>query len=147
MSHVAKIDLVVKDLEALKAAVKELGLHFKENQKTYGWWGTSVGGYPLPKGITKDDLGKCDHAIAVNGTTWEIGVFKLRDGSGFALLYDFFGSQGQPIANAIGGNDGKRLKDVYCTHKVMMEARRRGQSVQRTNERDGTIRLRITGMR
>ncbi len=34
MSHVSKIELEIKDLEALKAACQRLGVKFREGQKT-----------------------------------------------------------------------------------------------------------------
>ena len=81
MSHMTTIAIQVKDLAALKAAVIELGALWMEGQRTHKWYGQSVGDYPLPKGVTVDMLGKCDHAIKVPGVNYEIGVVKLADGT------------------------------------------------------------------
>ena len=68
MSHVTVIAVELKDLDALKAVCAALGLEFRENQTTYRWYGRHVGDFPIPEGLTKADLGRCDHAIAVKGT-------------------------------------------------------------------------------
>jgi hypothetical protein len=76
MSHIARIELKIKDLKALKAACQEVGFQFMENQKTYEWYGSFIGDSPMPEGLTVDMLGKCDHAIKVPGASYEIGVIK-----------------------------------------------------------------------
>jgi hypothetical protein len=104
MSHVATVDLKITDLDALEVVCERLGLELVREQKTYAWWGTSVGDYALPKGMTTADLGKCAHAIRVKGTTprnghggpWEIGLVQQPDGS-FLPVYDFFGSAGDAL--------------------------------------------------
>ena len=146
MSHVVTIKTVLKDIDAVEAVCKELGLTFKENQRTYSWWGTSVGDYPLPKGFTKEDLGKCDHAIGIPGTDWEVGVVKLRDGQeGYTLIFDFFGSRGQPILQALGGEQANKFSQLYGVHVATMQAQKRGLRVIRNVQPTGVIRLQITG--
>ena len=146
MSHVVKIKTVLKDLEAVKSVCKELGLVWKENQKHYAWWGVSVGDYKLPDGFTKEDLGKCDHAIGIPGTDWEVGVVKLRDGQeGYTLIFDFFGSRGQPILQALGGEQAGKFCQLYGVTVATREAQRRGLRVVRNVQPTGVIRLQITG--
>jgi hypothetical protein len=67
MSHIAKIELEIKDLRSQQEACKRLGYEFCTNQKTYLWFGRWVGDNPLPDGISEDQLGQCDHAIKVPG--------------------------------------------------------------------------------
>ena len=74
MSHISKIELVIKDLEALKTACKRMGFEFREGQKTYQWYGRWVGDSPMPEGVTEEELGKCNHAIHVPGAKYEIGL-------------------------------------------------------------------------
>jgi hypothetical protein len=140
MSHVAKITLQITDLDALDAACQELGLTLVRNQTSYKWFGTHVGDYPLPDGFLKGDLGRCEHAIQVPGTTWEIGVARARGHQHYTLLFDFYGSQGQPIANAIGGNDGTKLKRAYATHAAIQQAKRQGWTYTR-REQNGKTKL------
>jgi hypothetical protein len=92
MSHIVEIKLLINDLAALKAAVAaDPRLEWRE-KKTYNWYGRSVGDYPLPEGITKEDLGKCDFAIGVkdNPEAYEVGVIKKKDGTGYTLMGDFY---------------------------------------------------------
>src|ERR1035437_5141802 len=97
MSHVTTIAIEIRDLNVVKEICQELGLEFKENQKTYKWYGTHVGDYPLPAGFTKADMGKCDYAIRLKGNTqaYEVGVVKSKTGSGYQMIWDFWaGGQG-----------------------------------------------------
>ena len=55
MSHIAKIDIEIKDLVALNEACKNLGLTFKQGQRQYKWFGEFVGDSPMPEGMTKED--------------------------------------------------------------------------------------------
>jgi hypothetical protein len=124
MSHVAALAKFVKDLDAIDDWCKTTNGNctLVRGQKTYGWWGRSVGDYPLPKGMKKEDLGKCDHAIKVKGTTWEIGLCKvgmvknevtgIMEDGGYRLAYDFYGSSGRPLQEAIG-KDGEKFLQGY----------------------------------
>lgn len=94
MSHVATVDLDVKDLDALATACQRLGLELVRGQTTYRWYGQSVGDYPLPHGFTEQDLGHCEHAIrippadaeALKATQrgqepYEIGICRYKPGT------------------------------------------------------------------
>lgn len=160
MSHVVSIKTQLLDLNAIEAATKACGCELVRGQTTYKWWGSSMGDYPLPQGFKAEDLGKCDHAIKVPGTTWEVGVARARnaDGSlapGYTLLCDFFGSQGLPIAKALGGtfsNPGtgaeransmtfNRFLQEYGVAKATAEAKRMGYTVQRQTTANGAVKL------
>ena len=131
MSHVAKIELEIMDLETLKLACDRLGLQFMENQKTYRWYGSFVGDTPLPEGIDINDLGKCDHAIHVPGAQYEIGIIQ-RDRK-YILLWDFWHRGG--LEEKLGKNAG-RLKQAYGVERVRKEARLKGHRIyeQKTNQ-------------
>jgi hypothetical protein len=150
MSHVCAIKTVLKDMEAVKATCKELGLEFKENQQTYKWWGSSVGDYKVPAGFTAADLGKCTHAIGIPGSTWEVGVVKARnpDGTpaqGYTLMFDFFGTQGRPILAALGGETAGKFVQSYTLNKAAMDARKKGLFTKRVPGKNGAIQLHVTG--
>lgn len=146
MSHVTTIALEISDLDALKAAVRELGAEFIEGKKTYEWYGSSVGDYPLPKGMTVEQLGKCDHVIKVPGVRYEIGVVRLPNGK-YTLAYDFYGSggvhDGQMLLQKFG-NNCQRLVQMYGVQKATREAQKKGHRVTRQITSDGSIRLSIT---
>lgn len=147
MSHVAKVDLEVKDLDSLKKACEELGLEFRENQKTWKWYGTWVNDYhgedaAYRHGITPEEYGKCDHAIGIKGNkdAYEIGVKKTSDGS-YVLAYDFWGG-GRGLEQAVG-KGANRLKQSYAKQVVKKRARRMGYSVKQVKQKDGSIRLKL----
>ena len=66
MSHVATIEIEIRDLADLRNACLDLGLVFAEGQQEYNWYGEHVGDFALPEGFTEADLGRCDHAIRMN---------------------------------------------------------------------------------
>lgn len=142
MSHVTTIDLEVKDLNALERAANVLGLELVRDQRTYKWWGQSVGDYPLPEGFTENDLGKCEHALRVkdNDQAYEIGITTRRDGKpGYQLLWDFYG--GGYGLQAKVGEDGKLLKQSYAAEVAAKHLRLQGYRVSQTLEGDGRITL------
>jgi hypothetical protein len=124
VSHISKIELVIKDLEALKTACKRMGFEFREGQKTYQWYGRWVGDSPMPEGVTEEELGKCNHAIHVPGAKYEIGV--VRKGNAYILLYDSWIKGG--LTKHIGKDAGK-LKQIYAVEKIRLEARKKGMKV------------------
>jgi len=135
MSHVSKIELEIQSLEDLKSACKRLGFSFMENQQTYQWYGRFIGDSPMPEGFTKDDLGKCDHAIKVPECAYEIGIVKR--GSKYLLLWDSWHTGG--LAQKIGGNAGV-LKQAYTIERIKREARRKKYQISEIRK-DQSMRL------
>ncbi|MCX8110159.1 MAG: hypothetical protein N3D15_02790 [Syntrophorhabdaceae bacterium] len=123
LSHISKIELEIKYLDALIYACNRLGFEFVENQNTYRWYGRWVGDSPLPEGISKDELGRCDHAIKIPGCTYEIGVVKKNNM--YILLWDSWDSK---LRLAIGHNAGI-IKQAYTAELVRYKARLKGYSV------------------
>ena len=146
ISHVATIDLAINDLDALGAACKRLGMELRRDQQTYKWWGSSVGDYEVPEGVTVEDLGKCDHALSVvgNDRAYEIGVCRSRgqSNSKWTLLYDFF-QGGYGLVEKVG-QDCCRLKQAYATEVAIKQAKKQGFMVHEFAQQDGTVRLRCT---
>jgi len=126
MSHVTTIDVEIKDLEALKVACKKCGLEFREGKKSYKWYGKHVGDYPLPEGFTKEDLGKCDHAIGVpgNNSAYEIGVVE-QDGK-HTMLWDFW--NGGYGLESLAGQNCSNVTEAYATEVALKEASTFAQS-------------------
>lgn len=138
MSHVAKIEISIKDLDTLKASCEQLGLQFMADQKTFKWYGRLVGDYPVPEGFTAADMGHCDHAISVPGAEYELGVVH-RNGR-YHLLWDFYRSGG---LERVLGKGACRLKQAYSAERVRREARIKGYHVQERKTEQG-IRLVLT---
>ena len=138
MSHVSEIDIVIKSLDAVRAACERLGWQFVERQTTYKWYGRWVGDSPLPKNTKIEDLGKCDHAIKVPGASYEVGVVEMPDGT-YALRYDLWSSGG--LDAKLGKNAGF-LKQAYSIEAAKIAARRKGFSCYEQVQEDGkTIEL------
>lgn len=144
MSHVTNIDIEISDLTALEKAVAEMGGTFIREKKNYTWYGRHVGDYPLPEGFTKDMLGKCEHAIGLKDTTYEIGVVRNpAKPNKYTLLYDFWGP-GEKLKTHFG--DGlKKLKQMYGVHAATLAAKKKGYLVAR-KQVGNTIKLQITGV-
>lgn len=141
MSHVTTCELEVRDLDALESAVKEMGATLTRGVKEYAWYGTSVGDYPIPKGMTVETLGKCDHVIRVPGVGYEVGVVQTVPGK-YTLAYDFYGP-GRGLLAKFGERMNK-LKQMYGVHVATRTAQKRGMNVQRV-QTSGGIRLVMTG--
>lgn len=126
MSHITTINIKIKDLDSLKEACEELGLVFYENKKTYKWYGRSVGDYPLPEGMTVDDLGKCDHAIGLknNKEAYEIGLVKRGDE--YIPVWDFW-SGGFGLEKAVG-KDCINLTDSYSKFAAIRSVKKRARA-------------------
>jgi hypothetical protein len=144
MSHVATIDLEIRDLEALAEAAKRIGMEFIRDQKTYRWWGESVGDYPIPDGFKVEDLGICEHALCITPSKrkredpYEIGVVRRRDGRpGFTLLWDFIDHD---LVN-IAGKNGVNLKREYAAVVARKQAMAQGFMVNEQRQVDGSIRM------
>lgn len=148
MSHVATIEIEIKDLECLKRAAEKLGLEFKENQTTYKWFGQHVGDYPLPAGFSKEELGKCNHALSIKNPkfgdrAYEVGISQRKDGKpGYTLLWDFW-QNGYGLKELIGAN-GVELKKEYSAQVAEKHLRKQGFRPVRKVEGN---RILITGVR
>lgn len=152
MSHVATVDLEIRDLDALAEAAGRVGLELVRGQQTYRWYGEHVGDYPPPAGFMPEDLGKCEHALVVAGdfsgrSEWmkpyEIGVVRRRDGKpGFALLWDFYDG-GNGLQDKVGPGC-RNLKREYATVVARKQAIAQGFTVNELRQPDGSIRLRLT---
>lgn len=139
MSHVATIDLEVKDLDALEQAAKRLGMVFHRGKPDYRWWGRHEGDFPLPAGFSEDDLGKCEHVLAHPNAEYEIGIVRRRDGRpGFTLLWDFIDHNLVKVV----GHEARHLKREYATVVATRQAMVSGFRVQELKQPDGSVQLR-----
>lgn len=120
MSHVDNIATHGEkfELEVIRVMCKRMGWTFLEGQKTYKWFGTSIGDYPIPEGMTVEDLGKCDHAIQVPGCRYEVGVRLNTDGSA-SITADFWDGGG---LNAVLGQKGEVFWQEYNCQKAINTA-------------------------
>jgi uncharacterized protein DUF1257 len=143
MSHIAEVNLLVHDLNALERACHRLGLELVRHQQTYRWYGTSVGDDPLPTGFAKDGLGTCEHAIRIPGhqQAYEIGIVTRRDGKpGYALLWDFYRG-GYGLVEHVG-EQAERLQQLYALEVTLSTIEQMHHCVlEQTQLADGSIEL------
>jgi uncharacterized protein DUF1257 len=143
MSHVATIDIEIRDLDALQEACGRVGLELVRDQKTYRWYGVHAGDYPVPAGFAVEDLGQCEHAVRIPGDAgaYEIGVVKRRDGRpGYTLIWDFWcGGWG---IEAKAGRDCNKLRQAYALVVAKRAALKQGFSVSEQRVADGSYVLR-----
>jgi hypothetical protein len=145
MSHVATVELEIKDIDALEIAAKELGLELMRNQKTYRWYGRWVQDYhgndaAYKHGIKPENYGKCEHALRIKGDTsgYEIGVARNEAGQ-LQLIWDFYGS-GQRLVEKIGKDAGK-LTQLYACEVATKQAKKQGFAVQKKVLANGKLQL------
>lgn len=125
MSHIQTIEINITNVQALKNACKRLGLEWKQDQKTFKWYGAN------PE--------KCDHAITAPGANYEIGVLKNGDRKGYTLQVDYYD---RGITAKIGQLGGL-FKQAYALETAKLEAIKKGYSVREHKVNDRQIELRI----
>jgi hypothetical protein len=146
MSHVTTAPTKIVNLQALELACKELGLELRRGQTTYRWYGRHVGDYPLPEGFTREDLGKCAHAISVPGNdhAYEIGVVQNKNGQGYTLMYDFY-AKGYGLMDKVSNKplrqDCDALKVAYAKHTALLHAKKLGLVAVQRVRADGSLAI------
>ena len=134
MSHVAKVNIEIKDLDALRVACRKVGLEFVEGQKTFRSY---------QRGLT------CDHAIRVpqvdvergnSNAPYEIGVIRVKSTGAYTLLVDdFAGGFG---LTALSGLRAVNVVRAYATEVATKTLTRGGYLLTGTRtKQDGTIEL------
>lgn len=143
MSHVADVDIKIRDLEAAAKAAQMLGGELMRDQKTHRWYGRFMNDWSSQRAaVNRRDpktFGKCDHAIRFPGVDYEIGLVREEDGS-FTAVYDEWGP-GAKIKEICGGQDLPKLKNEYAAAVTTRTLMRRGFRVQRTIGPKGEIVL------
>ena len=117
MSKISTIRPRIKDLNALEAAVRDMGGVLIRDQKTYRQYGS----------MTRD----CDHAISFQDERMEMGLIKQDNGE-YELEYDHM------LDRKVGHGAGK-LMDKYNMKKSFSEAIAMGYGASEYKvEEDGT---------
>ena len=148
MSHVVAHPNICFRIEdnSLQDACAELGLEFREGQKTWKYWGSWANDYhqadaAYKHGIDPKDYGKSTHAIVVkddNGA-YEIGLVPSPKGDGSWMpVYDFYGNPGKKIQEKAGAKLEK-LNAKYAEHSVRNQAQREGRAFRKDVDRHGNV--------
>ena len=120
MSHFTTIQTQIKDVEALRAAVNEMGLQLIPNTTARGFYQQTLKG---------------EFVIRLKGP-YDIAVNR-QPAQTFGLTTDWWDGH---VEKEVGSNFG-RLLQLYGVHKATAEARRKGYSVQRRPQPNGSIKL------
>lgn len=157
MSHVVSISVEIRDLHALQKACQRLGWTLQHGQQTYRWFGRWMDDSPIPahlftperaatlQALPREErieamnefLGRCDHAIAVPGCQYEIGLKNYGDH--YQLAWDFWEG---PMNRAMGTGGGPLLQ-AYAVEKAKLEAQRQGFTCTESTLQDGTVKLQL----
>ena len=125
MSHFTEIKTQIKDIEALRSACQEMGLTLLQNADARGYY---------------ENKTKGDYVIKLKGP-YDIALNKQPDGT-FGLTADLW--QGH-VEKEVGQGYGKLLQ-LYGVHKATIEARKKGLSVLRRQQQNGSIKLVLMGV-
>jgi hypothetical protein len=125
MSHFTTITTQIKDIAALRHACRELGIDVLENTTARGYSTNTVQG---------------DYVLRLKGP-YDIALNRQPDGS-YGLTTDWWEGH---VEREVGPNFGKLLQ-LYAVYKATAEARKRGHSVQRKLQKNGSIKLVIGGV-
>ena len=125
MSHFTTIQTQVRDLDALRHALGELGVTLHEKTTARGYAGNQLKG---------------DYVIRLKGP-YDVALNQNPDGS-YGLTTDWWDGH---VEKEVGAKFG-RLLQLYGIHKTTIEARKRGHFVQRKAQKDGSIKLMIGGV-
>ena len=125
MSHFTEIKTQIKDIEALRLAVQELGLTLLPNTQARGYY---------------DNKTKGDYVIKLKGR-YDIALKKQADGT-YGLTADLWDGH---VEKEVGSKYGKLLQ-LYGVHKATLEARKKGLSVLRKPQQNGAIKLLLMGV-
>ena len=124
MSHFTTIKTQIKDLAALRSACEEMKLPLLQNAAARGYASQTRRG---------------DLVIQLTGP-YDIAVNRQPDGT-YGLTTDWFLGH---VEKQVGPNFGKLLQ-LYGVHKATAEARKKGFSVLRQPQRNGSIKLVLLG--
>ena len=157
MSHVALVDVIIKDLGALEKVCPDLNLELIRDKQRYKWYGEWVNDYHKSDaayllGLDPKEYGKCDHVIKVPGTSYEIGLvpvskLKNKDGSlkypgqkGWKLVYDFYGP-GREIKSKYG-QKLEKIVQAYGVKAAQRWAMKQGKTATKTvDKKTGIVNL------
>jgi hypothetical protein len=120
MSHFTHIETQIKDITALKAACAELGLEVLQNAEARGYGNNRIQG---------------DYVIKLRGP-YDVALQKTTGGP-YRLTADLWADH---VEKELGKDFGT-LKQLYGVHKASLEASKKGLTIRRQDQQNGSIRL------
>lgn len=144
VSHVADVDIKIRDIACFEKAVIALGGEYLPDEHNIRWYGQFLNDWSSDRAavnrIDPKRFGKSDAGIArFPGCTYDVGLLKNEDGS-YTPYYDTYG-QGHGLTKVLGGENCVKLKDEYAAAVTTRMLARKGFRVQRTVDKQGAIVL------
>ncbi len=162
MSHIATVEVQIRDLDALDRACQRLGLELRRGQTTFKWWGNvgpraDMSVEQLTAAIRKYDKsferptiqspedwksGRCLHSITMPGSEhgFEIGLIRSSDGHGFTLIGDL-NMLSHDFSKVVGGSTCSKLVQTYSLEVARRQMQLKGFRVQELVRPNGQIQL------
>jgi hypothetical protein len=128
MSHFTEIKTQIKDIEALRSACQEMGLPLLQNTEARGYY---------------ENKTKGDYVVRLKGP-YDLALNKQPDGT-FGITADLWQGHVEKEVGQGGLAYGKLLQ-LYGVHKATLEARKKGLSVLRRHQPNGSIKLVLMGV-
>ena len=125
MSHFTTIKTQIKDLEALRLALQEMGLTLLSNATARGFIESTTTG---------------EYVVKLKGP-YDIALNKQPDGT-YGLTTDWWAEH---VEKEVGKNYGK-LFQLYGVHKAIQEAKKKGFTANRKTLPNGAIKLTLTSL-
>jgi Protein of unknown function (DUF1257) len=125
MSHFTTIKTQIKDLEALRKALEEMGLTLLTNANARGFVNSTTRG---------------EYVIQLKGP-YDIALNKQPDGA-YGLTTDWWAEH---VEKEVGKDFGKLLQ-LYGVHKAILEAKKKGYTTLRKTLSNGSIKLTLTSL-
>jgi Protein of unknown function (DUF1257) len=125
MSHFTTIKTQIKDLEALRHALGEMGLTLLTNANARGFVESTTKG---------------EYVIKLKGP-YDISLNKQPDGA-YGLTTDWWADH---VEKEVGKDYGKLLQ-LYGVHKATLEAKKKGFTAVRKTLGNGSIKLTLTSL-
>jgi hypothetical protein len=125
MSHFTTIKTQIKDIEALRCALEEMGLALIPDAQARGYYQSSTKG---------------EFVIRLKGH-YDIALNKEPDSS-YGLTTDWWDGH---VEKEVGKDYGKLLQ-LYGVHKAILEAKKKGYTAVRKTQLNGSIKLTLTSL-
>ena len=148
MSHTSEVsDILFTDIAALTAAVNELsrsGLNIS----------LTKGGTPRAYYQTQEGMGPASYVVKLEDAPYDVGIYKHPSKNGYVARTDLFMGH---VARILGGKVSAgekteqaalgKLYQTYGIHAATRKAVSQGMTVQRVNNKDGSVRLVVGGFK
>jgi hypothetical protein len=133
MSHLTCSKIAIQDIDILKKAVDGFdGLVWNEGAKVFTSYGDT--------GQTDSQFGTCEHSITVKGATYQIGVIKLDDGTGWGLAFD----RADRRVSDIVGPSSEKIHAAYSEAYIRDFAEKSGFLLEESVDDEGNLVLSMT---